>query len=133
MSIKLQQRLIAWSLGLVYLWFGVLKFFPHTSSVEGLVNETLSALFLGHIPEAASIYIIGIWEVAAAILLILGWKVRWAAISIIIHLLFTFTPYVLFPEVCFSGPLVFTMTGQYIFKNVVFLVAALILTVSAEK
>jgi len=49
-------RLLAISIGLVYLWFGVLKFFPHLSPAEDLAKNTITVLTLGFIPMCQSYY-----------------------------------------------------------------------------
>ena len=39
------------SLGIVYLWFGALKFFPGTSPAETLATDTITRLTAGNVPE----------------------------------------------------------------------------------
>ena len=58
---RVDRRITAWmarygilllrlSVGIVFLWFGVLKFFPGLSPAEGLAARTISTLTLGIIP-----------------------------------------------------------------------------------
>ncbi len=43
------------SLGIVFFWFGVLKFFPDLSPAQGLATRTISVLTLGLVPPEVSL------------------------------------------------------------------------------
>lgn len=119
------NNLLAISIGLAYLWFGLLKFFPGLSPAEELAKNTIDALTFGLIPTNISIILLAIWETLVGTLLVLNFQRRFAIRLALVHLAFTFTPLFLFPEVAFSEPpFYFTLEGQYIFKNLI-LVAAL--------
>lgn len=120
------NNLLAISIGLAYLWFGLLKFFPGLSPAEELAKNTIDALTFGLIPSKVSIVLLAIWETAVGLLLVLNLYSKFAVRLALVHLLFTFTPLFLFPEATFTEPpFHFTLVGQYIFKNFI-LVAALI-------
>ena len=120
------NHILAISIGLVYLWFGALKFFPAQSPAEGLAMNTADVITMKLIPASLSLLIIAIWEVLIGILLLLNIYRKPVITAAIIHLLFTLTPLFLFPEISFSGSTFsFTLLGQYIFKNVI-IIAALI-------
>ena len=51
------------SLGLVFLAFGALKFFPGLSPIEGLATRTTTALTFGRVPPSAGLVIIAALEV----------------------------------------------------------------------
>lgn len=127
MSYGSGQRLMAYALAVLYLWFGMLKFFSRMSPAEDLVITTVDSLFFGIIPASASLYIVATWEVLLGALLLSGWHRRWAAILVLVHMAFTFTPLFLFPELCFDPFPVFTLVGQYILKNLVLVVGAIML------
>ncbi|MBS3914578.1 MAG: DoxX family membrane protein [Bacteroidetes bacterium] len=114
------------SLGIVYLWFGYLKFFPHLSPAENLAQDTIDALFFKLIPREISIVILAIMESIIGIFLILGRYIRFSVYLALFHLACTFTPLFLYPNLCFQKAFVFTILGQYIVKNIV-LVAAMLL------
>ena len=118
-------RFLAISIGLVYLWFGVLKFFPHLSPAEDLAKNTITILTVGLIPPNVSIILLAIWETVIGVFLILNLYRRPIIILALVHLLFTFTPLMLFPKDSFNLPFVFTLLGQYIFKNLI-IIGALI-------
>ena len=103
---------MAITIGLAYLWFGLLKFFPGASPAEVLAKQTIEALTFGVLPAEVALFLLAAWETA----------VKFA----LVHMLFTFTPLFLFPDLAFSEPpFYFSLVGQYIFKNLI-LVAALI-------
>jgi uncharacterized membrane protein YphA (DoxX/SURF4 family) len=118
-------RLLAISIGLVYLWFGVLKFFPHLSPAEDLAKNTITILTLGKIPPNVSIILLAIWETIIGIFMFTKLFRRPVIILALVHMLFTFTPLLFFPKESFNLPFVFTLLGQYIFKNLI-IIAALI-------
>lgn len=122
-------RFLAISIGLVYLWFGVLKFFPHLSPAEDLAKNTITILTMGQIPPNVSIILLAIWETLIGVLLILNVFRRPIIILALVHLVFTFTPLLFFPKESFNLPFVFTLLGQYIFKNLI-IIAALIMLYS---
>ena len=120
------DRLLSVSIGLVYLWFGGLKFFPHFSPAETLATNTIDALTFGIIPESISIVLLAIWETAIGLLLIFNFLKKQAIVIALIHMAFTFTPLFLLPDQSFTGlPMGFTLVGQYIFKNII-IISALI-------
>lgn len=120
------NNILAISIGLVYLWFGALKFFPAQSPAEDLAMNTADAITMNLIPSSVSILIIAIWEVLIGVLLLLNVYRKPVVIAALIHVTFTLTPLFLFTDQTFSqAPFSFTLLGQYIFKNVI-IIAALI-------
>jgi len=122
------NQLLALSIGIIYIWFGSLKFFPMISPAEGLASSTISELTFGVIPQNISIILLALWEVSAGILLITGFYRRTAVLVLLLHMVFTFSPLILLPELVFEKiPFQLTLTGQYIFKNLIIIVGLLIL------
>lgn len=116
------------SIGLIYTWFGVLKFFPGFSPAEELAQKTLSALTLNTINPEGLLITLGIVELFIGIALILNIRKRFLFYIILIHMFGTFTPLFLFPELTFNKPpLGFSIIGQYIMKNLVILSGILII------
>jgi len=68
--------------------------------------------------------------------LLLVWHVtKFGAQAAVLHMIFTFMPLFFFPEISFSAEHAsfgFTIVGQYIVKNLVFL-AALVVILKEEK
>src|SRR5688572_8605628 len=46
------------ALGMVFLWFGVLKFFPGLSPAETLAGKTIEALSLGYVSSSTAVLIL---------------------------------------------------------------------------
>jgi uncharacterized membrane protein YphA (DoxX/SURF4 family) len=128
-----KNHILAITIGLVYLWFGGLKFFNHLSPAEDLAKNTMDVLTLGFIPSNVSIILLAIWETLIGIFLISNIFRKQVIIIALVHLVFTFTPFIFFPNQSFNhSPLVFTLLGQYIFKNVVIIGALLTLYKQSE-
>lgn len=127
-------RLLRWAIGINYFWFGALKFFEGLSPAENLAKDTIRILIFGLIPDATNLLLLTIWEVVIGILFLSGFFVRFGAIAAVIHMVFTFMPLFFFPEVSFShAPYGFTIVGQYIVKNLVFLAALIVILKETEK
>lgn len=128
-------NLLRISLGIIFLWYGMLKFFPELSPAEDLAINTINWMFNGLIPSEISIKLLALWEVLVGIGFILGFYTRYITILFLIHMVLTFLPLFIFPELSFTNaPYAFTIVGQYIVKNIVFiLVGFLILKVEDEK
>lgn len=116
--------LLRWSLAVSYVWFGALKFFPGLSPADGLAKDTIRVLTFGLIPDDISIILLAIWEVSVGLILFTGFWLRPGLKLAVAHIVLTFMPLFFFPEVSFTqAPYGFTLVGQYIVKNLVFLVA----------
>ena len=127
-------RLLRWAIGLNYFWFGLLKFFHGLSPAEILAKDTIRILTSGLIPDALNLILLAIWEVGVGVLFLSGYWVRIGAKAAILHMVFTFMPLFFFPEVSFShAPYGFTIVGQYIVKNLVFLAALVVILKEVKK
>jgi len=115
------------ALGVVFLWFGVLKFFPGVSPAETLAARTIEELTFGAIRPNVSLPVLAAWESLIGIGLILNLWMRGILLLLAIQMLGTFTPLILFPTETFSvWPFVPTLEGQYIIKNIVLIGAAMV-------
>lgn len=111
---------LSFSIGIVYLWFGALKFFPHLSPAEDLAKNTIQLLTFRLIPSQISIIALAVWETVLGILFITNCCRKVAIIAAFIHMLGTFTPLFLFPDQSFTvNAFSFTLLGQYILKNLI--------------
>lgn len=116
------------SLGLVFLWFGVLKFFPGQSPAQNLAAETIHQLTFGFLPPGTAVFILAVWESLIGLGLLLGVYLRATLLLLWVQMIGTITPLFLFPEICFQQfPFVPTLEGQYIIKNVVLVSAGLVI------
>jgi uncharacterized membrane protein YkgB len=123
--------LLRWSLGGVFLWFGLLKFFPNVSPAQSLAGETMACLSGGLLSSSTSVLILAVWETLIGVGLIAGRFLRATLALLWLQMLGTFTPFLLFPDLCFqAAPFVPTLEGQYILKNVVLLSASVAIAAS---
>jgi len=116
------------SVGLVFLWFGVLKFFPGLSPAQELAARTIGALTLGLVPGAVSVPLLAALETSIGLGLISGRFLRATLLLLLVQMAGTITPLLLFPHETFTlFPLAPTLEGQYILKNVVLVSAAILI------
>lgn len=121
-------KLLRISLGVVFFWFGVLKFFPGLSPAQDLAGRTIAVLSFGWIQPEISLPLLAAWECAIGIGLISGVWMRFTLLLLLLQMLGTLTPVVLFPqEVFLRAPYAPTLEGQYIIKNFVLVSGALVL------
>lgn len=129
-----ENHILAISIGLVYLWFGALKFFPSLSPAEDLAKSTIDSLTIGVIPANVSIILLAIWETVIGLCMVLNIFRNKAIILALIHMIFTFSPLIFFPELSFNSlPVGFSLIGQYIFKNIIIISALITLYNKSEK
>ncbi len=110
-------------LGIVFLWFGILKFFPGLSPAEGLVRNTVY-----FIDPDIFIYVLALWESLIGLGLITGKFMRTTLLLLFLQMPGTALPLLVLPEVVWTHfPFGLTLEGQYIIKNLVLIGAGLVL------
>ncbi|MDC6390147.1 hypothetical protein PP182_15750 [Maribacter sp. PR1] len=128
------NRYLKIAIGLVYLWFGVLKFFPNVSPAEELAVNTINQLTNFLIPSNISIVLLALWETTVGLFLILGLQKKNTIRVAVIHMLLTFTPLYFFPDLIFNDTILsLTLLGQYIVKNLIILGALGILWIEVKE
>lgn len=116
------------SLGIVFLWFGALKFFPGLSPAQDLAGRTIARMSFGLVGPALSLPVLAAWECLIGIGLISGRSLRVVLLLLGAQMLGTLMPLVLFPAEVFTRvPYAPTLEGQYIIKNAVLISAAIVL------
>lgn len=121
-------KLIRLSLGIIFLWYGMLKFFPTLSPAEELATRTIDIMFFGLINPLLSIKLLAILEVSIGIGFLFGFYTRVVVVIFIGHMICTFAPLFILPELSFThAPFAFTLVGQYIVKNIVFILAGILI------
>lgn len=116
------------SLGIVFFWFGVLKFFPGLSPAQDLATRTTDILTFGLLPPHLSILVLATWECLIGIGLIFGLFTRATLLLLFLQMLGTMAPIFFFPQEIFTRiPYAPTLEGQYIIKNIVLISAGLII------
>jgi len=116
------------SLGLVFFWFGILKFFPGLSPAQDLAARTIAIITFGSIPTAISVLLLAVWECLIGLGLIFGVFMRATLLLLFLQMLGTITPVFFFPHEVFTQiPYAPTLEGQYIIKNLVLISAGLVI------
>jgi len=116
------------SLGIVFLWFGALKFFPGLSPAQDLAARTITVLSFGFVSPSISLPVLAAWECLIGLGLLTGRLMRLTLLLLAAQMAGTLTPLVLFPSEVFTRvPYAPTLEGQYIIKNAVLISAALVL------
>ena len=106
--------------GLVFLAFGILKFFPDVSPAEGLTIKTTDALTFDLIPGHIAIVMIASLECIIGLLLIAGRFLRIAIYLLAGQLIGILAPLALFTGRLFDGPHnAPTLEGQYVIKDII--------------
>lgn len=114
------------SLGICFLWFGILKFFPGCSPACDIASATINKLSFGLLAEPTAIYALACFECLIGLSLILRFLMKIGLWMLIAHMLFTFSTFFIVPEMVMgSQNYSLTLEGQYVIKNIVFIFAAL--------
>ena len=110
-------------LGIVFFWFGVLKFFPGLSPAENLVRNTIY-----FIDPDIFLPILAVWETLIGIGLITGKYMRITLLLLFLQMPGTALPLIILPDVVWNNfPFGLTLEGQYIIKNLVLIGGGLVL------
>lgn len=109
----------------VYFWFGLLKFAG--VSPAGPLVQALAARTIPGVPFDIFYALFSLFEMAIGVIfLIRGWE-RAAIFLLGLHLATTAMPLFFLPYITWQGPLVPTLEGQYIIKNILIVAAAVVI------
>jgi len=116
------------SIGIVFFWFGFLKFFPGISPAEGIAVKTINIITFDLFSSRTILIILAIWETIIGIGLILGVYLREILLLLFLQMIGTFAPLFFFPSEVFTEiPYAPTLEGQYIIKNIVIVAGAIVI------
>ena len=131
---KLDRKITGWlgkygllilrvCLGIIFLWFGILKFFKGLSPAEDLVRNTIYFM-----DPDIFIPILALWESLIGLGLITGKYMRLTLLLLFLQMPGTALPLIILPEKVWTiFPYGLTIEGQYIIKNLVLISAGLVL------
>ncbi len=115
------------ALGLIFLWFGLLKLFG-ASPVQKFVASTTPLLGSG-----MGWILLGVFEVILGVGLIFKIAPKILSIALILHMVGTFSTFFTAPTLMFRGyPWLLTFEGEFVVKNLVLAVGALIVLFAAK-
>ncbi|MBK7105510.1 MAG: DUF417 family protein [Ignavibacteriae bacterium] len=116
------------SVGIIFFWFGILKFFPGLSPAQELAIRTISIMTFGYLSPVISINLLALWEVLIGIGLLTGLTMRFTLLLLFLQMIGTLTPIFFFPNEVFTIiPYSPSLEGQYIIKNLVIISAGIVL------
>lgn len=121
-------RLTRIALGVVFLWFGIIKLGPGWSPATELAGRTIEKLTLGVVDPALGVPVLAVWESLIGLGLLTGRFLRLTLFLLFVQMPGTMMPLVLFPAETFAAfPYAPTLEGQYIIKNFVLVGAAIMI------
>jgi uncharacterized membrane protein YkgB len=136
---RVEMRILEWkarnglnilriSLGLIFIWFGVLKFFPGMSAAELIAGRTIETLTFGLVKPRVALPVLAIWECTIGLGLITKSWLNLTLILLYLQMIGTFLPLIFFPHETFTHSIfVPTLLGQYIIKNIVLLSGGIVI------
>ncbi|MDC1068619.1 doxx family protein [Candidatus Kapabacteria bacterium] len=128
MEFKKHFKILSISIGLIYFYFGFLKFFPSHSPAEEIAMHTLEIITFDLIPCSLLFLVLAAWETLIGIALIFNRFKKTAIVLALTHMVMTFSPFILLPEEAFQeASFLPSLLGQYIFKNLIIIAALMIL------
>ncbi len=118
------------SLGLVFLVFASFKFVSGASPAEELAVATVGKLTFGLVTGTAALLLTAVTETIIGLTLMTGRFVKVGLVVLAGALVGIMSPLVLFPDQMWgtNGP---TLTGQYVFKDIVLAAAGLVVAAHA--
>lgn len=116
------------ALGVVFIWFGFLKFFPGLSPAQTLAIDTINVLTFGLVPAGAAIVLLASLECLIGLGLVSGKFMRLTLLLLAFQMLGAASPLAIFPGEAFTVfPYAPTLEGQYIIKNLVLVSAGIVI------
>ena len=118
--------LIRLPLFIIFFWFGLLKVIELSPARQLIIDTVFWMPFLS---AEAWVIVIGYWEMLIAIFFLTKRTTFLAMILLFLQMSGTFMPLILLPDISFqsSNPLLPTIEGQYIIKNIIIITAALVI------
>ena len=110
------------ALGLVFLGFGALKFFPGASPAESIAARTVETLTFGLVGGTAAVLFTAVLETFIGLSLVTGRFLKIGLLALAVALVGILSPLLLFFGELFGDGM--TLMGQYVLKDVVLVTGA---------
>lgn len=117
------------ALGLVFLGFGVLKFFPGASPAESIAARTVETLTFGLVGGTAAVVFTAVLETFIGLTLLTGRLLRTGLVALAVAMAGILSPIVLFAGELFGHGM--TLMGQYVLKDLVLVAGAAVVAAVA--
>lgn len=121
------------ALGVIFLWFGLLKFYPQVQPIDVLAEKVLVLLTFHLVQPATCLHVLAGFECLIGIGMLTGRFLRLTVLLLFLQMPGTFLPLVLLPqETWVHFPYLPSFTGQYIIKNFVLIAAGIMVGASVR-
>ena len=84
--------LLRLSIGIIFVWFGLLKFFDGLSPAQDIAIRTIDTLSFGILSQKTILYGLAVWEVLIGLGLLLNIFLRETLLLLYLQMIGTFTP-----------------------------------------
>jgi uncharacterized membrane protein YkgB len=119
---------LRYSLALIFIWFGTLKFIPGMSPTVDIIENVTNILFFESVPVWVAVYGLAAVECLIGFGLLLNVFMRLTLLGLFIQMIATSTPVFILPDIVFSQiPFGLTIEGHHIIKNLILIGAGLTL------
>ncbi len=120
------------SVGLIFLLFGFLKFFPGVSPAQDLVERITDLLTFGLVPGSVALVAVATLECFIGLCFLAGRWMRLAIWLLALQFVGILSPLVLLSGELFGGPgNAPTLAGQYVIKDIVLVAAGMVIAAGA--
>lgn len=121
-------RVLRYSLAFLFIWFGALKLLGISPAADLVVNTVYWFDPVWFVP------FLGYWEVVIGVCFLYRPLIRVGIALLAPQMLGTFLPLILLPDVTFQEfPIILTLEGQYIIKNLIIIGAAMVVGGTVRK
>ncbi len=116
------------SIGIIFFWFGFIKYFPGLSPIEDLALRTTKVLTFDLFSDNAMAIGLATLECLIGIGLLTGKFLRSTLLLLLLQLVGAISPVFIFPKEVFKIiPIVPTLAGQYIIKDIIIISAGILI------
>lgn len=127
------MTLLRVSVGIIFFWFGFLKFFGDVSAAESIASKTISWLTADALKPQISMPILATLECLIGIGILTKRYMQFVIPLLYFQMVGTLLPLFIFPDETWETiPIVPTLEGQYIIKNAVLISAGIVLGVVSK-
>lgn len=116
------------SMGLVFIGFGVLKFFNGVSPIESLATRTTTVLTLGTFTGHNAMVFVASLECIIGLCFLTGMFLRVGVWLLALQMIGAMSPLLIYPAELFPGPIhAPTLAAQYIIKDIILIAAGMVI------
>ena len=120
--------ILRFSMGVVFVGFGILKYFNGISPIESLATRTTTVLTLGIFSGHSAMIFVATLECIIGFCFLSGMFLRVGVWLLAVQMIGAMSPLLFFPAELFSGPLhAPSLAAQYIIKDIILIAAGMVI------